>query len=200
MKTMSKQVLARWLRLAFPTYIIILFTLSMYIYLGAGPAFYNVINYNIISPLKEYWWVIVLFVQNLLPHQYLPGLYWVQFIANDLQFYILIMMPSVYLYLQGKTRFRRVLVLSYLSLIIACSVLYLFFVTMFNNFPSVINPNDNNMYNAIFRSPFASMGYYSLGIMLSIFYFEYSQAISNRDLRKNNAYIFLNYLGRKKSR
>ena len=61
-KTMVKQVLARWLRLAFPTYIIILFTLSMYIYIGSGPDFYNVINFNIIAPLKQYWWSIVFFI------------------------------------------------------------------------------------------------------------------------------------------
>jgi len=83
-RTLPKQVLARWLRLAFPTYIIVLFTLSMFIYLGSGPAFYNVIDYNIITPLEEHWWVIMLFMQNFLPWGSLPGLYWLHFVANDL--------------------------------------------------------------------------------------------------------------------
>jgi hypothetical protein len=83
-RTLLKQVLARWLRLAFPTYIIVLFTLSMYVYLGSGPAFYSVINYNIIEPLSKHWFEILLFVQNFLPLGALPGLYWLHFVANDL--------------------------------------------------------------------------------------------------------------------
>jgi hypothetical protein len=36
--------------------------------------------------------------------------------------------------------------------------------------------------------------------MLSIFYFEYSQAIPNRELRKRNAYKFMSYIGSNKAR
>lgn len=36
-RTLGKQILARWLRLAFPTYILLLFTLSMYVDLEADP-------------------------------------------------------------------------------------------------------------------------------------------------------------------
>lgn len=61
-RTLSKQILARWLRLAFPTYIIVLFTLSMFIFVGSGPQFMQVINYNILDPLKNYWWTILLFI------------------------------------------------------------------------------------------------------------------------------------------
>jgi len=36
------------------------------------------------------------------------------------------------------------------------------------------------MFNLIYRRPFGPAGYYALGALLSIFYFEYSQALSNR--------------------
>jgi len=39
----------------------------MYIYIGDGPAYYNVVDYNIIGPLKHYWWAFFLFVQNVVP-------------------------------------------------------------------------------------------------------------------------------------
>ena len=86
------------MRLAFPTYIIVFFTLSMYLLMGSGPAFYNVINYNIVDPLKSYWWTILLFVQNMYPWMTFPGLYWMYYVANDFQFYVVIMMPAIYLY------------------------------------------------------------------------------------------------------
>ena len=59
---------------------------------------------------------------------------------------------------------------------------------------------NNEMFNQLYRRPFGPVGYYALGIMLSIFYFEYSQAISNRDLRKRNAYKFMTYIGKSKQR
>lgn len=36
--------------------------------------------------------------------------------------------------------------------------------------------------------------------MLSIFYFEYSQAISNRDFRKRKAYMLMTYIGKSRKR
>ena len=63
----------------------------------------------------------------------------------------------------------------------------------------MLNVMDNNMFDYLFRAPFGPVGYYSLGIMLSIFYFEYSQAVPNRELRKRNAYKFMSYIGRTKA-
>jgi hypothetical protein len=190
-RTLSKQILARWLRLAFPTYIIVLFTLSMYIYLGSGPAFYNVINFNIISPLEKNWWTIMLFVQNFLPPNTLPGLYWIHFVANDLQFYALVMMPSIYLYHNRNRWF----VLGYLTFLIAFSTVYIFYMCWSNGFSSMLNVSDNKMFDYIFRAPFGPVGYYALGILLSIFYFEYSQAISNKQLRKRTSYKVMAFIG-----
>ena len=167
---MAKQVLARWLRLAFPTYILVLFTLSMYIFLGSGPAFYNVINSNIIAPLKAYWWTIILFIQNVSPWTDLPGLYWMYYVANDLQFYAVVMMPSIYIY---HMRTKRWLVLSYLSLLIIGSICYLLWVSLSGGYSSMLTIKDNNMFDEVYRRPFGPIGYYALGIMLSIFYFEY---------------------------
>ena len=120
------QIIARWLRLAFPTYIIVLFTLSIFVYTGNGPAFYNVVEFNIIRPLEQYWWSIYLFVQNVIPWNDFPGIYWAGFVANDLQFYALIMMPSIYLYLRRK----RAIVLTYLIGLIVISIAYVFWVSI----------------------------------------------------------------------
>ena len=96
----------------------------MFIYTGDGPAFFNVVNFNIIGPLKEYWWTFFLFVQNVVPWENLPGIFWAGFVANDLQFYALIMMPSIYLYLSRK----RALVLCYLIGLMLLSIGYVFTV------------------------------------------------------------------------
>jgi hypothetical protein len=66
-RAIIKQILARWLRLAFPAYFIVLFIMFVYLYLGSGPAFSNVVLYNMIDPLKKYWWSIFLFIQNVYP-------------------------------------------------------------------------------------------------------------------------------------
>jgi hypothetical protein len=42
-----------------------------------------------------------------------------------------------------------------------------------------VSINKYDMYYIIYRRPFAPVGYYALGIMLSIFYFEYTQASRN---------------------
>ena len=168
----------------------------MYIYIGSGPAFYNVIDFNIIQPLNDEMWAIIFFVQNLLPWVNMPGLFWIQFVANDLQFYALIMMPSIFMYLKR----RRWLVLSYLMSIVTISIAYVFWVTVTNDFSSMLTIIDYKMFNELYRRPFGPMGYYALGIMLSIFYFEYSQAISNRELRKRNAFKFMSFIGKTKNR
>ncbi len=66
-RAILKQILTRWLRLALPAYFVVLFTLNMLLYFGSGPVFSDVIQYNLVSPLHEYWWSIVLFVSNVLP-------------------------------------------------------------------------------------------------------------------------------------
>ena len=106
-------------------------------------------------------------------------------------------MPSLFFYLKRK---RRNYVLIYLSLLIAISILYLFIMTMVYEYSSMVVILDNNMYNHLYRRPFGPMGYYALGIMLSIFYFEYSLAVSNRALRRRRAFIFMNYIGKSKKR
>jgi hypothetical protein len=51
MRALIKQILARWLRLAFPTYLIVFFSLFMFLYFGSGPVFTNVIMTGLITPL-----------------------------------------------------------------------------------------------------------------------------------------------------
>jgi hypothetical protein len=61
-RAMIKQVLARWLRLAFPTYLIVFFTLFMFLHLGSGPVYTKAITDTLIKPLEFSWWGILLFI------------------------------------------------------------------------------------------------------------------------------------------
>ena len=58
--------------------------------------------------------------------------------------------------------------------IVTISIAYVFYVTVTNDFSSMLTIKDYKMFNELYRRPFGPMGYYALGIMLSIFYFEYS--------------------------
>ena len=129
-----------------------------------------------------------LFVQNLTPWYNEPGLYWLYFIANDFQFYVLVMLPCIYYYHKKN---KRWLVIGFLTFLILESIIYLMIITANNNFTTILVIDNNDMFNEIFRRPFGPVGYYAFGILLSIFYFEYTQAVSNRDLRQRNAYKFL---------
>ena len=140
-------------------------------FFGSGPVFYDVISYNLIDPLRQYWWSIILFVSNVLPWDFQPGLYWMFYIANDLQFYIFVMMPAINIY-QRKS--KRWLVLAYLVILIIFSMTYLFWITITGNYSSILVILDNKMFNAVYRRPFGPVGFYALGILISIFYFEYS--------------------------
>ncbi len=68
-------------------------------------------------------------------------------------------------------------------------------MTIINNFSTLLTVDIHNMFDEIFRYPIGTVGYYSLGVLLAIFYFEFSQSISNRDLRKTKAYKVLDYIG-----
>ncbi len=94
----------------------------------------------------------------------------------------------------------RWLVLTYLTCIMGVSVIYVFWMCQRHSFSAMITVSTNLMFNEIYRRPFGPMGYYAFGVYLSILYFEYSQAVSNRELRKRPAYQFLTYIGRAKSR
>ena len=56
------------------------------------------------------------------------------------------------------------------------------------------------MFDELFRHPFGPVGYYALGILLSVFYFEYQQSIANRELRKRKAFLIMRYVGQSKMR
>ncbi len=73
-------------------------------------------------------------------------------------------------------------------------------MTIINNFSTLLTVDIHNMFDEIFRYPIGTVGYYSLGVLLAIFYFEFSQSISNRDLRKTKAYKVLDYIGKSRNR
>lgn len=107
------------------------------------------------------------------------------------------MMPAISVY-QRKS--KRWLVLTFLVLLILLSISYLFWVSITNEFSSILVIKDNTMFNSIYRRPFGPVGFYALGILLSIFYFEYSQSVANKELGKKKASRFLRYVGKNKKR
>eukprot|EP00347_Sterkiella_histriomuscorum_P019610 403340973 len=195
--SLMKQILARWLRLAFPTYLIVLFSVTLFPYIGAGPTFTYVYNLQLQNQLKQKWWTLLLFIQNWVPWNDESGMYWLFFIANDLQFYAFILCPSIFLY---QKRNKRGLVVILLSCLILLSMLYLLIVSIDKGFSSMLVIENTYMFSDIYKRPFGPVGFYALGIIASIFYFEYSQAISNRQLRKRRAYQFMTYIGKSKQR
>jgi hypothetical protein len=88
-----------------------------------------------------------------------------------IHFYIIVLIPSVYYY-QRKT--CRDYVIVYLSFFIALSICYIGAMTYMYEFSSLMTTDEDNMYDELFRFPLGPIGYYAFGIMLAIFYFEYS--------------------------
>ena len=60
--------------------------------------------------------------------------------------------------------------------------------------------DEENMYDELFRFPLGPVGYYALGILLAIFYFEHSQSVSNEELRNYTASRFMRHVGATKKR
>ncbi len=59
------------------------------------------------------------------------------------------------------------------------SIVYLMTMTALNNYSTLLTIfTPNAMFDPLYRRPFGPIGYYAFGAMLSIFYFEYSQASS----------------------
>jgi len=65
---------------------------------------------------------------------------------------------------------------------------------MMYNFPPIVTINTYEMFYLIYRRPFAPVGYYALGIMLSIFYFEYTQVNRNEEFKNRIAYRFMKFV------
>lgn len=64
-KEVIKMIFSRWLRLSFPTYIILLFTYGLFPYFGSGPMFTYANSMFLEKKISEYWWTIILFVSNV---------------------------------------------------------------------------------------------------------------------------------------
>lgn len=107
------------------------------------------------------------------------------------------MIPTIYYY---QNRIMRRYVLGYLTFLIIGSMLYLGLMTYFNNFSTLFTVDQENMFDELFRCPFGPIGYYALGIMIAIFYFEFSQSISSRELRHRRTYRLMKYIGYSQSR
>ena len=100
------------------------------------------------------------------------------------------MMPSIYLY--QKKSYRKY-VLIYNSFLILLSMFYLTIMTWENNYPTVFLIDSTKKFDILYRRPYGPVGFYSLGILLSIFYFEYQLALSNRSMRDRYSYRVLNF-------
>ncbi|CDW90007.1 UNKNOWN [Stylonychia lemnae] len=196
-KTLIKLIFARWLRLSFPTYLLVLFTAFLFKQLGTGPAFPYIQKHNMQDGLDNYWWTFLVFIQNLYPWTDSTGMYWYFFLANDLQFYIFVLIPSVYMY--QKKNMRKV-VMVYLVLLVLLTCFFRLSITIDQGYSSIIIIEHNVMFNDLLKRPWSNVGFYACGIITCIFYYEYSLAISNRSLRKRSSYIFMDYIGKTRSR
>jgi hypothetical protein len=49
-------------------------------------------------------------------------------------------------------------------------------MTLWDNFSSMMTVDEESSFDELFRFPLGPVGYYALGILFSIFYFEYSQS------------------------
>jgi hypothetical protein len=110
-------------------------------------------------------------IQNVYPLNQETGLYWLYFVASEMQFYIFVLIPSVFFYQKKHLRLR---VIGYQFFLIILSISYLFTMTVMNNFSTLLTVDIQNMFDELFRYPIGTVGYYSFGVLLAIFYFEYS--------------------------
>ena len=118
-------------------------------------------------------WAYLTMTNNIFPLRKIQGLYWMYSIANLIQFYIFVMIPCIYYYQRKQCRSY---VLFYLVFLICISIIYLFSMTLWDNFSSMMTVDEESSFDELFRFPLGPVGYYALGILFSIFYFEYSQS------------------------
>lgn len=64
--------------------------------------------------------------------------------------------------------------IGYLTFLMIESVLYLFITTMTFGLSTLFTIENINSFDDLFRYPFGPVGYYAMGIMCAIFYFEYT--------------------------
>lgn len=88
-----------------------------------------------------------------------------------MQFYVFVLIPSVFFYQKKHLRMR---VIGCQIVLILASITYIFTMTVVNNFSTLLTVDIQNMFDEIFRYPIGTIGYYSMGVLFAIFYFEYS--------------------------
>lgn len=66
-------------------------------------------------------------------------------------------------------------------------------MTVKYDYSTIFIIDSTKKFDYLYRRPFGPVGCYSLGILLSIFYFEYQMAVSNRTLRDRYSYKVLNF-------
>lgn len=86
------------------------------------------------------------------------------------------------------------MVFAFLFIIILASMTYLILTTCFNGLSTLLFVETNAMFNILYRRPFGPMGYYAMGILGSIFYYEYTYANSVKYLHECKAFLAMNYI------
>lgn len=94
--------------------------------MGQGPTFAYLNEYNLQAELKGYWWTYFIFMSNFIPWDAFGGLFWITYIANDLLFFSLILMPCIYLYRDEK---KHKFIYIMLGIIIGISIVYVLVYT-----------------------------------------------------------------------
>ena len=103
-RILAKACVKRVIRLA-PTYYFVTFmTYFTFKFFGSGPMFPSGVERFIHRDCEAHWWHNLIFINNILPlHPTAENqscLNWMWYVANDLQFFILLIPASVYLYVK----------------------------------------------------------------------------------------------------
>ena len=149
--------------------------LTFYGLIHSGP-FFEIPYFEIVEPCQEYWWTVMLFINNYYPTEIggnCMNILW--YLANDMLFFAFL--PFVILaYVKRKT-------MGYILAIflIVASMVNAFIISQVENHPItiIVDPNVRNIYHR----PYTRFGAYYVGSLFGMFYFEWMKAEKNEKYR-----------------
>lgn len=108
---------------------------------------------------------------NVLPWYRGAGIYWTYFISNDLQFYLVVLLPTIFVYQRDGGRVWSTI---YPIVLITISIVYIITITWLFDYSTLFDIEGNQMPIKLVRRPFAPVGFYAMGVIASIYYYEYT--------------------------
>lgn len=169
-------------RLIFPIGLVIIFVLTFFAYLGDGPIWRSDSDQTVQGCLDQ-WWETILFLGNLIPYKNgMQCLGWLWYIANDMQFFILLPFQII------AYKLHRYLGYALAYFILFGGILASFILSAINNMS--INPvTDPNYFQILYIRPWARIAPYQVGVLFGMFYFEWKH--------KERSHLFVGSFGTK---